>query len=72
LLDDIPTVKKKKQKLKRKWEVTPNKHNSSSDTATFPLKPKNCQAKILQNCNKAYMKSVTHLHEWKFSILLKK
>jgi hypothetical protein len=45
LLDDIPTVKKKKQQLKRKWEVTPNKHNSPADTATYPLKPKNCLGK---------------------------
>jgi hypothetical protein len=64
LFDDLPTVKKKKQQLlKRKWELTPYKHNVSCrySTATLPLEPKNCLAEILQDSNRAQNKSVTHL-----------
>jgi hypothetical protein len=36
------------------------------------LVAKNCLAEILNDPDRAYMKSVTHLHEWQFFILSKK
>jgi hypothetical protein len=70
----LPTVKEKKQGLKRKRDLMPYKHNVSCrySTATNPLEPKNCLADLLQDSNRAYMKSVTHFHKWQFFELAKK
>jgi len=58
--DNLPTVKEKKQFLKRKHELSLYKRYVSCRyfTATNPLEPKSCLAGILQDCNRAYMKSV--------------
>jgi hypothetical protein len=64
--DDLPTVKKKKRGLKRKRDLAPYKLNVSCrySSATNPLEVKNCLAELFQDSDRAYMKSVTHLHEW--------
>jgi hypothetical protein len=72
--DDLPTVKEKKRLLKRKCDLVPYKRNVSCrySSATNPLEAKNCLAELLQDSDRAYMKSVTHLHEWQFLELSKK
>jgi hypothetical protein len=74
LFDDLPTVQEKKRDLKRKREITPYKRNVSCrySTATSVLEAKDCLGGILEDYNRAYMKSVTHLHEWQFFALAKK
>jgi hypothetical protein len=49
--DDLPTVKGKKQGLKRKCELTPYKCNMSCrySTTTNLLEAKNCLAELLQD-----------------------
>jgi hypothetical protein len=74
LFDDVPTAKEKKWDLKRKWELTSYKRNVSCrySTAAHPLVAKNSIPELLHDPNRAYMKSVTHLHEWQFFILAEK
>jgi hypothetical protein len=74
LFNDLPTVKEKKQLLKRKREVTQYKRNVSYRyfPTTLPLEAKNCLAEILQDSDRVYMKSATHLHEWQLFELDKK
>jgi hypothetical protein len=68
LFDDVPTRKEKKLLLKRKHELAPYKCNVSYrySTSTNRLVAKNCLPEILQDSDRAYIKSVTHLHEWQF------
>jgi hypothetical protein len=74
LFDDVPTRKEKKQLLKRKRELAPYKRNVSYrySTPLLPLEPKICLPEILQDSDRAYIKSVTHLHEWQFFELAEK
>jgi len=74
LFDDLPTVQEKKRDLKRKRQMTPYKRNVSCrySTATSALVAKDCLGGILEDSNRAYMKSVTHLHEWQFFALAEK
>jgi hypothetical protein len=66
LFDDLPTVKEKKRDLKCKLELTSYKHNVSCrySIAAYPLVAKNSIPELLHDPNRAYIKSVTHLHEW--------
>jgi hypothetical protein len=36
------------------------------------LEPWNCLAEVLQDSNRAFIKNLTHLHEWKFFALAQK
>jgi hypothetical protein len=74
LFDDLPTVQEKKRDLKRKHEITPYKRNVSCrfSTAISALEAKDCLGGILEDSNRAYIKSVTHLHEWPFFALAEK
>jgi hypothetical protein len=64
----------RKKLLKRKRELAPYKRNVSYrySPPTNRLVAKNCLAEILNDPDRAYMKSVTHLHEWQFFVLSEK
>jgi hypothetical protein len=74
LFHDLPPDQEKKCDLKRKCEITPYKRNVSCrySTGTSPLEAKNSLGGILEDSYRAYIKSVTHLHEWHFFALAKK
>jgi hypothetical protein len=74
LFDDLPTAREKRLSKKRQRELTPYKRNVSAQYATpvSLLEPRNCSAKVLQDSDRAYMKKLTHLHEWQFFALAEK
>jgi hypothetical protein len=74
LFNDVPTAKEKKREIKCKRELTSYKRNVSCrySTAAHPLVAKNSIPELLHDPNRAYIKSVTHLHEWQFFILAEK
>jgi hypothetical protein len=41
-------------------------------TPTSLLEPQNCLADVLKDSDRAYMKKLTHLHEWQFYVLSEK
>jgi hypothetical protein len=64
--------REKKRSEKKVWPDSIQRHVSCRHSiASNPLEAKNCLAEILQDSNRAYMKSVTHLHEWQFFELSK-
>jgi len=74
LFDDLPTAREKRLVKKRQRELTPYKRNVSARYATpvSLLEPRNCLAEVLQDSDRAYMKKLTHLHEWQFFALAEK
>ena len=71
LFDDVPTTRERRLLKKRKWELTPYKRNVSArySRPVVALEARNCLADVLQDSDRAYMKKLTHLHEWQFFAL---
>ena len=74
LFDDLPTAREKRLAKKRQREVTPYKRNVSArySTPISLLEPRNCLADVVKDSDRAYMKKLTHLHEWQFFALAEK
>ena len=74
LFDDLPTTREKRLAKKRQREVTPYKRNVSAcySTPISLLEPRNCLADVVKDSGRAYMKKLTHLHEWQFFALAEK
>jgi hypothetical protein len=74
LFDDLLTAREKRLAKKRQHELTPYKRNISAQYSTpvSLLEQHNCLAKVLQESDRAYMKNLTHLHEWQFFALAEK
>jgi hypothetical protein len=72
IFDDVPTASEARAAKKRKCELTPYKRNLSVvyGTPTTELEHIPVLELILQDINRPYMKSVTHLHGWQFLVLL--
>jgi hypothetical protein len=71
MIDDVPTKRELQLRKKRESELTPYKLNVAVKygTHTVLLQPKNRLADVLQDSDRAYMKKLTHLHEWQFHLL---
>jgi len=69
--DDVPTTRERRLLKKRKRELTPYKRNVSArySRPVVALEARNCLADVLQDSDRAYMKKLTHLHEWQFFAL---
>jgi len=68
ICDDVPTASESRAAKKRKRELSPYKRNLSvvHGTPTTELEHIPALECILQDINRPYMKSVTHLHGWQF------
>jgi hypothetical protein len=71
MIDDVPTTRELQLRKKREREVTPYKHKVAVryGTPTVPWQQKNKLAEFLQDGDIAYMKKLTHLHEWQSHLL---
>jgi hypothetical protein len=68
IFDDVPTASEARATKKRKHELIPYKRNLSVvyGTSTTELEHIPALERILQDINRPFMKSVTHLHGWQF------